>query len=77
MYKPALEIEERNSIFGLNDFVSGVTKLLRRTRLSLGAVLLPGGNDSLVWNWGVAVMMSHGVDTLLKSLMMVLFEEHF
>ena len=77
MHKPALEVEECKSILGLSGFASGVTKLLRRTRLFLCAVLLQGRNDSLVRNWGVANTMPHGVESLSKSLMTVLFEEHF
>lgn len=77
MHKPALEVEECKSILGLSDLASGVTKLLGRPRLSLSAVLLQGHNGSLGWNWGDANRMPHGVGTLSKSIVTVLFEEHF
>lgn len=77
MHKSALEVEECKSILGLSDCTSGVTKLLGRSRLSLCAVLLQGCNGSLVWNWGVTNTMAHSEESLSKSFMTGLFEEHF
>lgn len=40
-------------------------------------VLLHGQDGSPGWNWGVSNTTPHDIETLSKSLMLVLFEEHF